>query len=437
MKPRKMKDSGIPWIGEIPEGWTVRKLRFLGRLDSNGVDKKIREGEPQFKSVHYMDVYKNALNEIGDSDNYLVVSAREEKAEACALNQGDVLFTNSSETPDDIGHSTVVRQDLDRTLFGYHLTRFRSYEKMALRFEKYLFGSQYLKSWFASRATGITRYSITYQDFAEALLPIPTSQEQERIAAYLDEKCGEIDRVIAAKERQNELLRDQRAAVIHEAVTKGLNPKVKFKESGVEWIGKIPADWTLDKIKWLGKSIIGLTYSPEEVASDGTLVLRASNIQGGQVVYDDNVYVRKEIPDDIILRKDDILICSRNGSRALIGKCALIDEKAAGQTFGAFMTVLRSPANRYLFHVLNSQLFSFYLSAFLTSTINQLTTENLNNMVVPMPKTPAEQQQIAAHLDARCGEIDRVMAANEGMVAKLKEYRSSLIWEAVTGKVAV
>ena len=98
------------------------------------------------------------------------------------------------------------------------------------------------------------------------------------------------------------------------------------------------------------------------------------------------------------------------------------------------MTVLRSPANRYLFHVLNSQLFSFYLSAFLTSTINQLTTENLNNMVVPMPKTPAEQRQIAAHLDSRCGEIDRVMAANEGMVAKLKEYRVSLIWEAVTGK---
>ena len=391
MKPRKMKDSGIPWIGQIPEGWTVRKLRFLGSLDSNGVDKKTREDEPLFKAVHYMDVYKNSLGEIGNSEDYLVISAPSEKGAACALFQGDVIFTNSSETPDDIGHSAVVKQDLDNTLFGYHLTRFRPFEKMALRFEKYLFGNQYLKSWFASRATGITRYSITYQDFAEALLPVPSVPEQERIAAYLDEKCEEIDRVIAAKERQNELLQAQRAAIISETVTKGLNPKAKFKDSGIEWIGKIPAEWSLRRMKWLGKSIIGLTYSPEDVADDGTLVMRSSNVQGGKIVYDDNVYVQKKIPEDLVLRKNDILICSRNGSRALIGKCALIDERAAGQTFGTFMTVFRSPANSYLFHVLNSRLFNFYLGAFLTSTINQLTTENLNNMVVPVPKTTAEQ----------------------------------------------
>ena len=268
-------------------------------------------------------------------------------------------------------------------------------------------------------------------------MPLPSSEEQERIAAYLDGKCGEIDRVVAAKERQNELLQAQRAALISETVTKGLNPKAKFKDSGIEWIGKIPAEWSLRRMKWLGKSIIGLTYSPEDVADDGTLVMRSSNVQGGKIVYDDNVYVQKKIPEDLVLRKNDILICSRNGSRALIGKCALIDERAAGQTFGTFMTVFRSPANSYLFHVLNSRLFNFYLGAFLTSTINQLTTENLNNMVVPVPKTTAEQEQIAAYLDVRCGEIDRVVAANDGMVAKLKGYRSSVIWEAVTGKVAV
>ena len=195
---RKMKDSGIPWIGQIPEGWEVHKLRFLGWLDSNGVDKKIREDEPLFKSIHYMDVYKNSLGEVGNSENYLVVSAPADKGKDCALFQGDVIFTNSSETPEDIGHSTVVNQDLDNTLFGYHLTRFRPFGKMVLNFEKYLFGNQYLKSWFASRATGITRYSITYQDFAEALIVLPPVLDQERIASFLDEKCEEIDRVIEA-----------------------------------------------------------------------------------------------------------------------------------------------------------------------------------------------------------------------------------------------
>lgn len=268
-------------------------------------------------------------------------------------------------------------------------------------------------------------------------IPCPKYEEQSRIAAYLDEKCGEIDRVIAAKEQQNKLLRDQRTAIISEAVTKGLNPNAKFKDSGIEWIGQIPEGWEIKRMKWVGQCIIGLTYSPEEVVDSGTLVLRASNIQGGKLVYHDNVYVHKRIPEKLILRKNDILICSRNGSRALIGKCALIDDKSAGETFGAFMTVLRSPANNFLYYVLNSQLFNFYLGAFMTSTINQLTTEHLGNMRLPLPKEDDEQEQIVSYLDARCGEIDRVIAANEKMVAKLKEYRSSLIWEAVTGKTSL
>lgn len=428
MKPRKMKDSGIPWIGEIPEGWRPTKIKYDFQVNV----EKLAENTADDFEFEYIDI--SSVNDLGKIISPPKIEFQEAPSRArMVVQKGDVIIS----TVRTYLRAIAQIDESNRYVCSTGFAVLRPHLDVDSRFAFYQMQSECIIQSIVSRSVGVSYPAISPTELAATRILHPDIEEQTRIAVYLDEKCGEIDRVIAAKERQNELLRAQRAAVIHEAVTKGLNPKAKFKESGVEWIGKIPADWTLDKIKWLGKSIIGLTYSPEEVASDGTLVLRASNIQGGQVVYDDNVYVRKEIPDDIILRKDDILICSRNGSRALIGKCALIDEKAAGQTFGAFMTVLRSPANRYLFHVLNSQLFSFYLSAFLTSTINQLTTENLNNMVVPMPKTPAEQQQIAAHLDARCGEIDRVMAANEGMVAKLKEYRSSLIWEAVTGKVAV
>ena len=425
MKPRKMKGSGIPWIGEIPEGWDTGRIKTMFRVISGATPSS---GNPDFWDG---DIQWVTPSDMPESGKYIKSAKRQitrEGLDSCASEVVPVeSIIVSNRAP--IGKIALAGVPLCTNQGCKSLV---ANEPVCGKYFYYFLSTQ--SGPLNMLGQGTTFTEISTQSLSNFAIPKPSLDEQSRIATYLDEKCGEIDRVIAAKERQNELLRDQRAAVIHEAVTKGLNPKAKFKESGYEWIGKIPADWTLDKIKWLGKSIIGLTYSPEEVASDGTLVLRASNIQGGQVVYDDNVYVRKEIPDEIVLRKDDILICSRNGSRALIGKCALIDEKVAGQTFGAFMTVLRSPANRYLFHVLNSQLFSFYLSAFLTSTINQLTTENLNNMVVPMPKTPAEQQQIAAHLDARCGEIDRVMAANEGMVAKLKEYRASLIWEAVTGK---
>ena len=431
MKPRKMKDSGIPWIGLIPEGWEVRRLKTFAKINPQiELSPEVFQEDAEvsfipmenlrtgFHSITPIEFSRVKTGYVSFADGDILMA----KVTPCYEN-GNIAVAHNLANGVGFGSTEILVfriTDVDRQFLLYYLQN-PAFKKKAI---SEMYG-----------VAGLKRLTPSF--FENSHYPYPSQPEQERIAAYLDGKCGEIDRVIAAKERQNELLKAQRAAVIHEAVTKGLNPKAKFKDSGVGWIGKIPEGWTLDKIKWLGKAIIGLTYSPDEVASDGVLVMRSSNIQSGKITYDDNVYVQKEIPEDLVLRKNDILICSRNGSRALIGKCALIDEKAAGQTFGAFMTVLRSPANRYLIYVLNSQLFSFYLGAFLTSTINQLTTGNLNNMVVPMPKTNAEQEQIAAHLDARCEEIDRVMAANEKMVTKLKEYRGSLIWEAVTGKVAV
>jgi len=117
------------------------------------------------------------------------------------------------------------------------------------------------------------------------------------------------------------------------------------KKTEQEWLGEIPAHWKLTKLKYLGEAIIGLTYSPEDVndTGAGVLVLRSSNVQAGRIVLTDNVYVSCEIPEKIRVRAGDILICSRNGSRALIGKNALIGTEHAGMSFGAFMTVFRSP----------------------------------------------------------------------------------------------
>ncbi len=423
-----MKDSGIPWIGVIPEGWRPTKIKYDFQVNV----EKLAENTADDFEFEYIDI--SSVNDLGKIISPPKIEFQEAPSRArMVVRKGDVIIS----TVRTYLRAIAQIDENNRYVCSTGFAVLRPHPEVDSRFAFYQMQSESIIQSIVSRSVGVSYPAISPTELAATRILHPDFEEQTRIAAYLDEKCGEIDRVIAAKERQNELLGDQRAAVIHEAVTKGLNPKAKFKDSGVEWIGKIPEGWTLDKIKWLGKSIIGLTYSPDEVASEGVLVMRSSNIQSGKITYDDNVYVQKEIPEELVLRKNDILICSRNGSRALIGKCALIDEKAAGQTFGAFMTVLRSPANRYLIYVLNSQLFSFYLGAFLTSTINQLTTGNLNNMVVPMPKTTAEQEQIATHLDARCGEIDRVMAANAGMVAKLKEYRASLIWEAVTGKVAV
>ncbi len=214
----KMKDSGVEWIGEVPKRWEVRKLKYLGTLASSGVDKKTEEGEKLFKAVHYMDVYRNSLKEIGN-DDYLVVSANENQAEKCTLNKGDVLFTNSSETPEDMGHSTIILETLENTLYGYHLMRFRPSIEFSLYYQKYLFGSHYLRKWFEYRSKGMTRFGISYSDFAEAKIIFPPVSEQTVIANYLDKKCSQIDTTIAKKEKLIEKLNQYKKSLIFEAVT--------------------------------------------------------------------------------------------------------------------------------------------------------------------------------------------------------------------------
>lgn len=207
----------------------------------------------------------------------------------------------------------------------------------------------------------------------------------------------------------------------------------EYKDSGLEWLGEIPSHWKVKKLKYLGEAIIGLTYSPDDVVdeSEGTLVLRSSNIQNKKLAFEDNVYVRKEIPEKLRTQKNDILICARNGSRALIGKNALIDESAEGVSFGAFMSIFRSEYNSYLSKVFNSALFEYQSGTFLTATINQLTTGNLNSFEVPLPPL-TERNQISNFLDYETRKIDHLIEKQQQLIELLKEKRQAVISHAVT-----
>lgn len=177
-------------------------------------------------------------------------------------------------------------------------------------------------------------------------------------------------------------------------------------------IGVIPMEWTTSTLGELGDSLIGLTYRPNDVREHGTLVLRSSNVQEGALRFDDNVFVHTEIPQRIMVRPGDILICVRNGSRDLIGKTALLDERAVGMTFGAFMAVFRSPVGQFVNYVFQSDILKRQINEHLGATINQITNKSLNSFRVPLPPTKAEQRAIAAALsdvDALLGGLDRVI----------------------------
>jgi type I restriction enzyme S subunit len=206
----------------------------------------------------------------------------------------------------------------------------------------------------------------------------------------------------------------------------------KMKDSGIEWIGEIPYQWSVKRIKNIGTARNGLTYTPNDVCNEGegTLVLRSSNIRNGKISLDDTVYVSSMVPSKLKVRKGDILICSRNGSRELVGKNALINDVDA--TYGAFMMVFRCKCPNYMFYVLNSNVFAYYLGGFATSTINQLTGADFGNMKIAYCPDTNEQKKIADFLDEKCGEIDSIRSDIQKQIDILNDYKKSVITEAVT-----
>lgn len=195
-------------------------------------------------------------------------------------------------------------------------------------------------------------------------------------------------------------------------------------------LGMIPADWCIRRLGEIGDCLIGLTYSPANVRPDGILVLRSSNVENGGLVFEDNVFVDVDVPDKIMVRQDDLLICVRNGSRPLIGKCALIDHRALGMTFGAFMSVFRSPHNRYIFYQFQSDVVKRQINEHLGATINQITNKSLNSFRIAIPEDEEEQRAIAAALS----DVDALNTSLNTLIAKKRDMKLAAMQELLTGK---
>ncbi len=213
-----------------------------------------------------------------------------------------------------------------------------------------------------------------------------------------------------------------------------IKPYTKYKPSGIEWLGDIPEHWEVRRIKHLGKAIIGIIYNPKDLCdeNDGILVLRSSNVQNEKIDYRDCVYVNQNIRETQLTQKGDILICSRNGSINLIGKNALIEGKAVGKTFGAFMTIFRGNHNEYVSYFLKSPQFKAQMGLCFTSTINQLTSGVLYNLFLALPKAKSEQTAIANFLDYKLSKIDRFIKKKKQLIKLLNEQKAGIINAAVT-----
>lgn len=204
----------------------------------------------------------------------------------------------------------------------------------------------------------------------------------------------------------------------------------KTKNANAFYNTKIPIDWEIQKLGKLGNVVSGLTYSPDDICEEtGVLVLRSSNVQGGRITFDDNVFVKVKAGDFNPVKMNDILICVRNGSKSLIGKCALINEDAEGKAFGAFMAIYRGDYNEYLIHVFNTDIYNREIHKNLGATINSINGSDLKEFKIPIPPLP-EQKAIAQVLST----ADAVIHSTKKLIAQKELRKKWLMQELLTGK---
>ncbi|MFL0428717.1 restriction endonuclease subunit S [Moraxella sp. 179-F 1C4 NHS] len=426
-KYESYKDSGVDWLGKIPSDW-----------DLQPAFKYIKENKTKNTGLLENTVLSLSYGKIIIKPEEKLTGLVPESFETYQIVEpNDIIIRCTDLQNDKVSLRTGLVENRGIITSAYlGLKVFQNYNSKFLHY--YLHSLDITKAIYKF-GTGL-RQNLSFLDFKRLPLVDISLDLQQKIANFLDQKTAQIDQAIALKQQQIEKLGEYKQIVIQNAVTKGLNPNAKMKNSGVEWIGDIPEHWEVKKLKFLGKCIIGLTYSPNDISDkeNGTLVLRSSNLKNGHFYYseDANVYVQTKIPNKLILKKDDILICSRNGSRDLIGKCAIATEKDIGNSFGAFTTVFRSELNPYLYFIFNSGIFKMLAGSFLTSTINQLTTGNLNTMQMPIPPNK-ERQEIISYLTDFNEKIANAIKSYQTQIHRLKEYKNILINQAVTGKIKI
>lgn len=423
---REMKDSGIEWIGEIPNSWTVRRGKTLfvntkyipGKLSSNydRLSLTLKGVLPRKKDD------SDGLQP-KDFDTYQLL--RENELVFKLIDLQNVLTSRVG-----LAHATGL---VSPAYIVLHAN-----EEILPAFAEKFYLMMWYREIFNSLGDNGVRSSLNISDLLNIPVCYPKMEEQIFLTNYLDTKCSEIDATAEDIRKEISLLEDYKKSVITEAVTKGLNPDAEMKDSGIGWIGDIPKDWEIIRIKNIGEYRNGLTYKPTDITDENTgiLVLRSSNIQAGKISLKDNVYVSTFVRNDLKVQKGDILICSRNGSRELVGKNAIIED-LQDVTFGAFMMIFRCDSPKYLYYILNSKVFSYYLGSFFTSTINQLTGSNFGNMKIVYVSNKLEQNKIVSYLDSKCSEIDAIIADKKRQRGILAEYKKSLIYEYVTGKKEV
>lgn len=431
----KYKDSGVEWIGEIPEHWIVKRLKFScniwGRIGFRGYksDDLVSEGEGAItlSPSNMKDMKMDYTNR-----TYLSWKKYYESPEIMVSNN-DILMVK---TGSSYGKCSFVENMPMECTINPQIVVFKQHRDYP-KFLAYSFQTEATRAFVETSVVGGTIPTISQEKIMNYFFAFPPFSEQQSIATYLDQKCGEIDELITLQEEMITKLQSYKQSVITEAVTKGLDKNVPLKDSGIEWIGEIPEHWEVVDLRHLCKKITDGSHFSPQITDEGGFYITVSN------VFDDKIHF--ENAHKISIKDFNTLIT--NGCQPPIGSVLLTKDGTVGRTAVvtdnnfvvlSSLAILSLKSNilaEYVKYVLDSETLQEQMKLLMAgSALRRITLNKIYTLKMIYAPSSFEQQAIADYLDQRCSEIDELISIKQQKIEKLKEYKKSLIFECVTGK---
>lgn len=424
---QKMKYSGVEWIGEIPEDWGIVKVKqaFVRK------NEKAQQENPVVLSlarsgVRVRDVSTNEGQVAESYYNYNPVSV------------GDLLLN-----PMDLYSGANCSLSEVEGVISPAYVNLKNKEGYFSKFYDYYFKVQYWMMVLFAHGKGVSfdnRWTLNHETLMNFPIVSPDFKTQKHIADFLDDKCGKIDRYIEKQQKIIDKLKEYKQAVITEAVTKGLDPDAPMKDGGVTFVCEVPSHWSVIRFKYIADAIgDGLHGTPEYDSGGEYYFLNGNNIGNENLVFKDNTdrisefEYKKYKPVNI---SENTILITLNG--ATYGKTSFYhNEKILLGKSAGYITLKNGENKCFVRFYLQSNIARLIMELSLCgSTIANLSLKTLNEFVMPYPPL-YEQEQIVEYLTAKCSEIDRAIDKKQSLIEKFTEYKKSLIYEAVTGKLKV
>jgi len=431
----KMKDSGIEWIGKIPERWEKKRISWSFKKIGSGTTPDSHD--ESYYDGHIPWVNSGDLNDgiISETSNYITKKALEDFSALKIFPKNTLIIAMYGATIGKLGILDIPSSTNQAccNLFDSEDVhyRFLFYWFLGFRSEIIFFGQ------------GGGQPNINQDLIKNLRVWVPEISEQKKISEFLDKETSKIDFQIQNNQKLIELLKEKRQTTINQAVTKGLDPTVPMKDSGIEWIGEIPEHWEVVPIKKLARLQGGFAFESSDFVDEGILLLKIANVSQGKIIWDEKSYLSESYWNsypEFQIRINDILLAMTRPVISSGLKVSIFDDDKKcllNQRVGRF--ILKSKMeSAYFYFLLNLQYVSEQINLRVSETLQpNISSEDIENIPICFTSSLIEQKQISTFLYKETVKIDSLISKTETQIQKLQEYRQSLISAAVTGKIDV